>query len=663
MVCSFCLLASVACSVTSPRAVAEPRKATPLSPATPEDTPLIPRELKDDAEVARALREYYTKYEYRIPVRDGVHLYTAVYVPKDRSKTYPVLFARTPYSAHPYGADQFPGTDAEARYLKRLVATSDFVREGYIFAVQDVRGRFMSEGTFADVRPRAAKKGDVDESTDAYDSIDWMVKNVPSNSGKVGIQGISYDGFYAAQAAINAHPALKAVSPQAPVTDWFDGDDFHHHGAFMLGDAMDFYATFGRARPKPTKKWGPDFEHDAADVYDFFLRIGALPNANARYFESKIAFWNDLMQHGTKDDFWKARDPRPDYKNVKPAVMTVGGWYDAEDLFGALETYHAFERQSPGAANTLVMGPWSHGGWSRSDGEQLGDISFGAKTAVFFREHIEFPFFQRYLKGKQVPQQPEVWAFETGTNAWQRYPAWPPPEAKPVFLSFQPGGKLSSSAPAASGKSATDDGFDQYVSDPAKPVPYRDKLSAKMNHDYMIEDQRFASRRPDVLTYETGELESDVTFGGPLEASLWVSTTGSDADFVVKIVDVYPQDYPDPTPNPSGAHMGGFQQLVRAEVMRGKFRTSFEKPVAFKPGEPALVRFSIPDTLHTFRSGHRIMIQVQSSWFPLVDRNPQTFTDIYRATDADFHAATHRVYHTPGMASGLKISLLRGRLP
>jgi hypothetical protein len=654
---SLCL-ASLACHVGASKAVAEPRK--PSSAA--DDAPLIHAELKDDAETAAAIREHYTKYEHKIPMRDGVHLFTSVYLPKDRSRTYPIMLVRTPYSVSPYGADAYP-TPRSSWALHGFAPSRHFVRDGYILVHQDVRGRLMSEGTFVDVRPHATAKGEIDESTDAYDTIDWLVKNVPANNGRVGVWGISYPGFYAAQSAVDAHPALKAVSPQAPVTDWFQGDDFHHNGAFMLADAFDFYSNFGKPRPKPTKKMKWDSElHDAADVYDFFLGMGPLPNANGpKLLNGEIAFWNDLMAHGTRDDFWKARDPRPHYKDVKPAVMTVGGFFDAEDAFGALETYRAFERQSPRSAeNTLVMGPWRHGGWARGEGDRLGDVTFGQKTSQFYRDNIEFPFFQRHLKGKNLPPNPEAWVFETGTNTWQRYAQWPPAEAKSAVLWFHAQRKLSTQPVAAP---EDDAGFDAYVSDPDKPVPYRAKLSGEIDAEYMIDDQRFASRRPDVLVYQTSELDADVTLAGPLDAGLWVSTTGTDADFVVKLIDVYPQDYPDPDPNPSGVKMGGYHQLVRGEVMRGKFRTSFEKPEPFKPNEPAVVRFSIPDVCHTFRAGHRIMVHVQSSWFPLVDRNPQSFVDIYKATEADFHAATHHVYRTKERPSGLRVNVLRGALP
>ena len=644
-------LGTLACA-GAPRAVAEPRKAAP------DDRPIIAGELKDDAEIAKAIREHYTKYEYRIPMRDGAMLFTVAYVPKDASRTYPMLMTRTPYSVQPYGIDNYPGGQS-IRALRRFAPSTRFVREGYIMVHQDVRGRLMSEGTFVDVRPHAAKKGDIDESTDTYDTVDWLVKNVPQNNGKLGLWGVSYPGFYAAQGAVDAHPAVKAVSPQAPVTEWFMGDDFHHNGAFFVADALDFYVNFGKPRPKPTPKSSWDFDHEVADVYDFFLGLGTLADASAKYMKD-IPFWNDLVQHGSYDAFWKARDPRPFYKNPKPAVMTVGGWFDSEDLFGALETYRAFETQSKGAQNTLVMGPWSHGGWARWDGDRLGDVQFGQKTSLFYREKIEFPFFDHYLRGKPAPPLPEAYVFETGTNVWRTFDAWPPKGVKKTPLFFLADGKLGAAPPPAAA-GAGEDG-DSYVSDPKKPVPYRAKHSDRIDSDYMTEDQRFASRRTDVLTYATPPLTADVTLGGPIEANLWVSTTGTDADFVVKLIDVYPENFADPEPNPTGVRMGGYQQLVRGEVMRGKFRKSFEKPEAFKPGEPTLVHFTLPDTCHAFRAGHRIMVQVQSSWFPLVDRNPQTFVDIYHAIAADFRAATHRVYHAPDKASSLTLSVLSGKL-
>ena len=625
------------------------------------DEPLVRGPIDSDADVARAIRAHYTKYEHKIPMRDGVHLFTAVYVPKEATRSYPILLTRTPYSVQPYGIDAYP-SEKNTRVLRRFAPSSQLIKEGYIFVHQDVRGRMMSEGTFVDVRPhrsseKSEKKAAIDESTDAYDTIDWLVKNVPNNTGKVGVWGISYPGFYAAQAAVDAHPALKAVSPQAPVTEWFLGDDFHLNGALFLADAFDFYASFGKPRPEPTKKAEWKSEHEGQDIYDFFLALGPVANANTKYLKDKIAFWNDLMAHPTRDDFWKARDPRPFYRDAKPAIMTVGGWLDGEDLWGALETYRAFERQRPRSENVLVMGPWRHGGWSRTDGDRHGDISFGQKTSHFYREHIELSFFQRHLKGKSGPAAPEAWVFETGTNTWRKEVTWPPADAKPATFFFQDGGKLGATAPVGA------DGDDAYPSDPRKPVPYRSRPGDAIDADYMSDDQRFAARRPDVLVYSTGDLDGDVTLAGPIEASLWVSTTGTDADFVVKVIDVWPADAADPEPNPTNVHLAGYQQLIRAEVMRGKFRSSFERPEPFKPNEPALVKFTLPDVCHTFRPGHRIMVQVQSSWFPLVDRNPQTFVDIHKATEADFRPATHRVFRTKDKPSSIKVTLQRGALP
>ena len=651
------LLGSVmACGARAPSRATAPRSAE-------AGVPLAQEPLSSDAALARVIREHYTKFEHRIPMRDGKRLFTVVYVPKDASRTYPIMLMRTPYGVGPYGVDNYP-SEKNGRGLQRFAPSSAFVREGFIFAHQDVRGAYQSEGTFVDVRPHATKQGEIDESTDAWDTIDWLVKNVPTNSGKVGAWGISYPGFYAAQAAVDAHPALKAVSPQAPVTDWFMGDDFHHNGALFLADAFDFYANFGKPRPTPVTKREWSFEHDVADVYDYFLAMGPLENANKRYLQNGIPFWNELLTHPNRDAWWKARDPRPLYKNVKPAVLTVGGFFDSEDCFGALETYRAFERQSPGAENALVMGPWRHGGWNRNDGDHLGDVTFGQKTSVFYRDMIELPFFRQHLKGEgQGLGGTEAFVFETGTNVWQRHSAWPPPDAKKAALQLQAGGKLGT-APPPTTSAAGDAGFDAYPSDPAHPVPYRGRIGPRIDADYMTDDQRFATRRPDVLTWTSSVLTEDVALAGPLEAKLWVATTGSDADFVVKLIDGYPQDVVDPEPNPSGVHLGGYQQLLRGEVMRGRFLESFERPVPFEPNKSALVRFTLPDVAHTFRVGHRIVVQVQSSWFPLVDRNPQTFLpDIAKATEADFRAATHRVYRTPTQASALEVMVARGTLP
>jgi len=600
----------------------------------------------------------YTKYEYQIPMRDGTRLFTAVYVPKDDSQQYPIMLHRTPYSVRPYGVDQ---------YRENLGPSPLFGREGYIFAYQDVRGRWMSEGEFVHVRPhRADKKGDadIDESTDTWDTVDWLVKNVRGSNGKVGIAGISYPGFYTAAGIIDSHPAIVAASPQAPVADWFAGDDWHHNGAFFMAHMFNWMSRDGRIRPEPTKDYSLTFKYGTPDGYEFFRRIETLQEFDARYLKGEVPFWKETLEHGTYDEFWQSRNIRPHLKNVKPAVMTVGGWFDAENLFGALETYKSIEARNPDTFNVLVMGPWRHGGWSGGDGASFGDIPFRSKTSEFYREHIEFPFFQKHLKGKEIPNHPEAWVFETGTNQWRKYDKWPPQVAEARSLFFCADEGLSFEAPASGAggngdeQSGGSESYDEYISDPTKPVPYIDKIATGMAAEYMIADQRFASRRPDVLVYQTPVLEHDVTIAGPIEVELFVSTSGTDSDWVVKLVDVYPDDYPDPQPNPTAVRMGGYQQLVRGDVMRGKFRNSLEHPEPFEPNQPTLVRFEMPDVCHSFRTGHRIMVQVQSSWFPLVDRNPQKFTDIYHAQPSDFQKATQRVYRSAERRSRIGVLVL-----
>lgn len=598
----------------------------------------------------------YTKHEFRIPMRDGKRLFTSVYVPKDSNRTYPILMTRTPYNVKPYGVDQ---------YRSDLGPSPLFGKAGYIFVYQDVRGRWMSEGEFVNMRPQIAQKTpqQIDESTDTFDTIDWLIKQIPNHNGKVGMTGISYPGFYTSAGMIDAHPALAACSPQAPIVDWFVGDDWHHNGALQLPHAFNFMATFGRPRPEPTKKFDFKFDHDTPDGYEFFLQMGPLPNADALYYKGDVAFWNEVMKHGNYDEFWKERNLRPHLKQIRPAVMTVGGWFDAENLFGALETYKAIEANSPKATNILVMGPWVHGGWSRGDGDTLGNVTFNSKTAVFYREQIEFPFFEYHLKGEGKPTHPEAWIFETGTNVWKKYGTWPPRDVVAQSLYFHAGGKLDNEIPRESGSTSA---YDEYPSDPSKPVPYLDKINIGMAPEYMTADQRHAARRPDVLVYQSEPLEIDTTLAGPLEVKLYVSTSGTDSDWGVKLIDVYPDDYPDPKENPSGVRMGGYQQLIRGDVFRGKFRKSFEKPEPFVPNQPELVKFTIPDVCHAFRPGHRIMIQVQSSWFPLIDRNPQTFVDIYTAKPADFQKATQRVYHSAVMPSQVTVPVQKpvtGNLP
>ncbi|HOG29255.1 MAG TPA: CocE/NonD family hydrolase [Vicinamibacterales bacterium] len=597
----------------------------------------------------------YTKHEYRIPMRDGVRLFTAVYVPRDRSAVWPILLTRTPYGVAPYGPDAYKSSLGPS--------SPEFLRSGYIFVYQDVRGRMMSEGEFVNMRPHLAKKAgpaDIDESTDAYDTIEWLLRNVPGHNGRVGMWGISYPGFYASAGMIDAHPALKAVSPQAPITDWFIGDDFHHNGALYLPHAFGFLSGFGRPRPAPTTQSGSRFDFGTEDGYRFYLTLVPLSNANALYLKDTVAFWNEMMAHETYDAFWQARNLRPHLRRIKPAVLTVGGWFDAEDLFGALETYAHVERNSPGATNTLVMGPWAHGGWT-GDGDFLGDLRFGSRTGRFFQEHIEFPFFEHHLKDAPDPGLPEACVFETGRNQWRRLDAWPPAEAAAKALYLRPGGRLSWQPPSEASA------FDEYISDPARPVPYINHLAIGMTREHMVDDQRFASRRPDVLTYATDVLDSDVTVAGPIRPSLQVSTTGTDSDWVVKLIDVHPESAAGPSSSGERAlglrpasRMAGYQQLVRGEVMRGKFRDSYEAPQPFVPGEVTRVEYVVPDVFHTFRAGHRIMVQIQSTWFPLVDLNPQTFTNIPAAAKGDFRKATQRVYRGQRAASHIVLSVLEG---
>jgi putative CocE/NonD family hydrolase len=584
------------------------------------------------------VKSHYTKYEYRIPMRDGARLFTAVYVPKDDSVKYPILLNRTPYSVAPYGADQ---------YKSDLGPTPLFGKAGYIFAYQDVRGRLRSDGEFVHMRPHVVEGvgREPDESSDTFDTINWLLGHVPNHNGKVGQSGISYPGFYTVCGMIDAHPALVAVSPQAPVADWFVGDDWHHNGALFLAHAFRFLEFFPKQKPENLKRLDAlRFDYGTPDGYDFFLNVGPLSNVDARYFKGASPFWNELMTHGTYDRFWQERDIRRHIRGIRPAVLTVGGWFDAENLHGALETFKRVEATGvPKGGNHLVMGPWWHGSWSRDDGLKLGDINFGSKTGEYYREMIELPFFEYHLKGKGDGKFPKAWVFETGTNVWRKFAAWPPKNVVATSYELNAGGVLGG---RGNSSDSAANGFDEFISDPARPVPFIGRPANTMVVDYKTADQRFASSRPDVLVYQTPVLSEDLTIAGQVGVELNVSTTGTDADWVVKIIDVYPGDFPDPDPNPTQVKMGGYQQLVRGDVMRGKFRNSFEKPEPFTPGAVTTVKFKLPDTLHTFRSGHKVMVHVQSSWFPLMDRNPQAFCDIYNAKEADFRRATHRVYHS-----------------
>jgi putative CocE/NonD family hydrolase len=593
---------------------------------------------------------HYEKHEYLIPMRDGVRLFTSVYVPKDRSQNYPFLMTRTPYSVRPYGADS---------YRRILGPHEGYAEEGFIFVFQDVRGAFMSEGEFAHVRPYIPNKsgpGEVDESTDTYDTVTWLLQNVSQNNGRVGIYGISYPGFYAAAGIIDSHPAIRAASPQAPIGDWFIGDDVHHHGAFYLLDSFTFFWSMGRARSTPTTQFPARFDFKTGDAYKFFLEMGPLPQADAKYMKGEVPFWNDLMEHGSYDEFWQRRNLIPRMNNVQAAVMTVGGWFDAEDLYGPLHLYQSIETRNPGISNTLVLGPWCHGCWVRSEGDRLGNVQFDGKASAYYEDRVDLPFFNFHLKDKGESKLPEALVFLTGANEWRSFDRWPPQHVERRSLYLRAGRGLSFDPPTEASADATD----SYLSDPAKPVPYTSEVRTTRGVEYMVEDQRFAARRPDVLVYQSETLDRDLTLAGPVTADLHVAATGTDADFVVKLIDVFPEDHPDLKKEEKHLNvpMGGYQMLVRGDVMRAKFRNSYAHPEPLEPGKVTSVRFELPDVGHCFKTGHRIMVQIQSSWFPLVDRNPQTFVDIYKAADDDFQAATHRVFRSAKHPSRLQVAVL-----
>ncbi len=591
-------------------------------------------------EPAFTVKENYTKHEYQIPMRDGVKLFTSVYVPKNTSQKYPILMQRTPYSVAPYGPDVY----------KTLLGPSPlFMKEGFIFVYQDVRGRVMSEGEFKWMAPYKPQKNgptDVDEATDTWDTIEFLLKTIPNHNGRIGMWGISYPGHYAAQALIDPHPALKAVSPQAPMADNWLGDDMHHNGAFFLPHAFNFIIGFGRPRTGLGQSSGPRFDHGTNDGYKFFLEMGSLANANEKYMKGEIKLWNEWMEHGDYDQYWQAQNVPQHLKKVTPAVMTVGGWFDAEDVQGPLSIYQAIEKNNPKAWNILVEGPWCHGCWSRGTGEKLGGAGFGSATSAFYRENIEFPFFMYFLKDKGEMKLPEAYVFETGSNVWKTYDAWPPKNVETKSLYLHANGKLSFTPPTEKASTA----HDEYISDPNKPAPFLSEIAISMKYEYMTSDQRFAATRPDVLVYQSDLLTEDITLSGPIFVDLYASTSGTDSDFVVKLIDVFPERRVDP--------MDGYQMLVRGEPMRAKYRKSWSKPEPMKPNEITHVPFAMPDINHTFKKGHRIMIQIQSAWFPLVDRNPQKFVNIYRAKDEDFQKATQRIYRSSKYGTHLKVSVL-----
>ena len=575
------------------------------------------------------VREYYEKTEQLIPMRDGKKLFTAIYTPKDQTKKYPVLLNRTPYTIAPYGANE---------YKKSLGNFPAEMREGFIFVYQDVRGKWMSEGEFEDVRPvnKTKNKKAIDESTDTYDTLEWLAKNMKNYNQKAGIYGISYPGFYSTMSLVNSHPTLKAVSPQAPVTNWFLGDDFHHNGVLFLNDSFKFMSSFGVKRPQPiTPDKGPkSLEYPIKDNYRFYLEGESVKELKDKYFQDNIKFYNDLFAHPDYDQFWQDRNPLPHLTNVKPAVMTVGGFFDAEDVYGAFETYKAIEKQNPNATNILVAGPWFHGGWVRSKADTFGDMQFGTPTGEYYQQQIELPFFNYYLKDKGNFKPTEAQIFITGSNEWKHFDTWPPKNVSTQKMYLQANGKISF-------QQTNNASFDEYVADPNNPVPYQGGVLESRPREYMVDDQRFASTRPDVMVYQTDILTEDMTITGPIINHLFVSSTGTDADYVVKLIDVFPEDIP----KYNGKLIAGYQNLIRAEIMRGKYRNSFEKPEAMVPNQKTNVTYSMPDVGHTFKKGHRIMIQVQNTWFPLADRNPQQFMNVYEATAKDFLKQTQRIYH------------------
>ncbi|MBI3346627.1 MAG: CocE/NonD family hydrolase [Burkholderiales bacterium] len=607
-------------------------------------------------------REHYTKYEYRVPVRDGRKLFTVVYLPKDQSRRYPVLMTRTPYGCGPYGVDR----DG----VKGLAPSEDFLKAGYIFVCQDVRGRNLSEGEFIEMtphRPGKQRATEVDESSDTHDSVQWLLARVPGHNGRVGLWGVSYPGFYTSASIIDSHPAIKAASPQAPIGDLFMGDDSYHGGAFMLAANFGFYTGFKPQQgPTPPPKQWPQFDWGTQDGYEFFLQFGNLDAMAARMAKDggPNPYFDVQLQHDRYDDFWRSRAITPHLKNIRAAVLTVGGWFDAEDLAGTLSTFRAIARQSPATDNRLVMGPWVHGGWVGTPGRQLGRVQFHQPTSEQFQKEVLLPFFEQHLR-EVAPKAPIARAtvFETGTNVWRRYDAWPPREAQARTLYFAAGGRLSFTPPEAAQPA-----FDAWVSDPDKPVPFVGYATLGVPQEFMVSDQRFAATRPDVLTYRSDVLEEDVVLAGPITARLFASTSGSDADWVVKLIDVYPAELEEQAGKKRRPHtedvdmpepaLGSTQQLVRADPLRGRFRNGFMVPEAMVPGQVEALKVELQDVNHSFRRGHRIMVQVQSSWFPLMDRNPQTFVPIRSARPEDFQAATHKLYRWAGQASGLEVNML-----
>ncbi len=586
------------------------------------------------------VRAHYEKQEMTFTMRDGVKLFANVYLPKDSSQKYPVLLMRTPYSVAPYGTEELPNSLGPSPYL---------MRDGYIFVYEDVRGRFRSEGQYDNMRPNRDSEDEIDESSDTYDTIEELLQRLGNRTnGRVGQWGISYPGFYTIAGAVDAHPALKASSPQAPISDFFF-DDFHHQGAFLQSYWMTF-PVFGVQHEAPTDSaWYSLVDAGTPDAYQFYQDLGPLKNSEKYYADN--FFWQQVVEHPNYDTFWQERSILPHLNNIKHAVMTVGGWFDAEDLYGPLNIYKTVERNNPGTFNMLVMGPWSHGDWAREKGQQaVGNIYFGDSISTFYQKEIEYPFFTHFLKGsspsdKAALSLPDAYLYDTGVKEWKKFDTWPPADAPRYTFTFRTGEALQPDVLLINEE--PDDRLTfEYVSDPAHPVPFTEDVKMTFTpRKFMTDDQRFAAHRPDVLTFVTPPLEEDITLMGEIMAKLKVSTSGTDADWVVKLIDVMPPDAEDSPTMQDHLRMSNYQMLVRSEVFRGRFRNSFERPEPFEPNRITDVDFPLQDVLHTFKKGHKIMIQIHSTWFPYIDRNPQKYVDnIFRAEAEDFQTATMRVH-------------------
>lgn len=579
------------------------------------------------------VKNSYTKKEVYIEMRDGKKLFTTIYQPIDQRKDYPILMIRTPYSVAPYGKDNFKVP---------LGPNREYMYEGYVFVYQDVRGKYMSEGDFIANRP-VSVDGGVDESTDTYDTIDWLVKNVKSNKN-VGIWGVSSPGMYASMSLINSHPNLKAVSPQAPVTDWFLGDDRHHNGAFMLMGTFSFLSSFGKNRDSiSTRHPGGFGAYGTTDSYNFYLKTGALKNFNEKYLDYKSVLWNEMMDNPNYSQYWEERNYLKHIKQITPQVLVVGGWFDQEDLYGPLKTYSHLQKINLERTH-FVMGPWYHGSWTRSGGNALSNLHFESNTNDYYRKEIEMPFFKKYLKDNDSKDISKVQIFFTGANFWKTFDTWPIKNIDTSHLYMHMDEKLSFKKPENLEAKVS------YISDPSNPVPYTNERTVFRGYKYMIEDQFFAAKRPDVLVFESDILEDDLHIAGNIQANLFISSTGTDADFIVKLIDVYPHD--------AKSNMSDYQLMVRGEVMRSKYRNSFSNPEPLVANRIHQVKFDMQDAAHVFKKGHRIMVQVQSTWFPLVDRNPQKFIDIYKADDSDFSTQTQTIYLSKDFPSSLILPII-----